>query len=380
MNDRDDGSCVYGLRQQARCLAGVHNESDSSQFLVGTTGPKQDNHLHLLDFDDSTFTMQSSLYRHPHEIWDIATCPFNEHHFFTTYSNDDGSLGSSLWQKDPADHLEQTVSSRSDTSKDLKLLTTIPTTGMHKVLWAPCGEKSRIATVTDTSIGIYALDAGNNNVENITAWEIENGEEASPWSVHNAVWSSHNDELIATYGSTVAGWDVRSSKPTFERQRAHASSIRSVDYNRNKPHHIVTGGDDATMRIWDTRNLESPLIEVVNHTHWIRSVAYNMVHDQLILSSGSDTLVNLQSAVSVSSASYMGKSLDTDDEDSDSSMDEPRELPTDGLIKTYDQHEDSVYSVAWSHSDIWVFASLSYDGRVVINRVPTSEKFKILGI
>jgi WD40 repeat protein len=54
--------------------------------------------------------------------------------------------------------------------------------------------------------------------------------------------------------------------------------------------------------------------------------------------------------------------------------------PTDGFIKAYDQHEDSVYSVAWSHSDIWVFASLSYDGRVVINRVPTSEKFKILGI
>jgi WD40 repeat protein len=55
-------------------------------------------------------------------------------------------------------------------------------------------------------------------------------------------------------------------------------------------------------------------------------------------------------------------------------------LPTDGFLKAYDQHEDSVYSVAWSPSDIWVFASLSYDGRVVINRVPTSEKFKILGI
>jgi hypothetical protein len=34
-----------------------------------------------------------------------------------------------------------------------------------RVLWAPCGEKSRIATVSDTSIGIYALDAGNNNIE-----------------------------------------------------------------------------------------------------------------------------------------------------------------------------------------------------------------------
>jgi WD40 repeat protein len=124
------------------------------------------------------------------------------------------------------------------------------------------------------------------SLQNITTWEIENGKEASPWSVHNAVWSSHNDELIATYGSTVAGWDVRSSKPTFERQRAHASSIRSVDYNRNKPHHIVTGGDDATMRIWDTRNLDSPLIEVVNHTHWYVLIEENNELDcrQLVFS------------------------------------------------------------------------------------------------
>lgn len=56
----------------------------------------------------------------------------------------------------------------------------------------------------------------------------------------------------------------------------------------------------------------------------VRSVAYNMVHDQLILSSSSDTLVNLHSAVSVSSASYMGQAFDEDDE-SVSSMDEPRE-------------------------------------------------------
>lgn len=73
---------------QARCLAGVHSESDTSQFLVGTTGPKNDNHLHLLDFDDSAITVHPTLYRHEREIWDIATCPFNEHRFFTTYTND----------------------------------------------------------------------------------------------------------------------------------------------------------------------------------------------------------------------------------------------------------------------------------------------------
>ncbi|TPX54443.1 hypothetical protein SeMB42_g00262 [Synchytrium endobioticum] len=33
--------------------------------------------------------------------------------------------------------------------------------------------------------------------------------------------------------------------------------------------------------------------------------------------------------------------------------------PTDGVVATYDQHEDSVYSVAWSSGDPWIFASLS---------------------
>ncbi len=38
----------------------------------------------------------------------------------------------------------------------------------------------------------------------------------------------------------------------------------------------------------------------------------------------------------------------------------------------------SVYAVEWSPVDPWVFASLSYDGRFVINKVPDQIKFKIL--
>ena len=52
--------------------------------------------------------------------------------------------------------------------------------------------------------------------------------------------------------------------------------------------------------------------------------------------------------------------------------------PQDGVIATYEEHEDSVYAVDWSSADPWVFASLSYDGRLVINRVPRAEKYKIL--
>ncbi len=50
----------------------------------------------------------------------------------------------------------------------------------------------------------------------------------------------------------------------------------------------------------------------------------------------------------------------------------------DCLLARVDDHEDSVYSVAWSAHNAWAFASLSYSGRLTICGVPSSEKYKIL--
>lgn len=55
-----------------------------------------------------------------------------------------------------------------------------------------------------------------------------------------------------------------------------------------------------------------------------------------------------------------------------------QEPPQDSVIATYEEHEDSVYAVEWSSADPWLFASLSYDGRLVINRVPRALKYHIL--
>lgn len=48
------------------------------------------------------------------------------------------------------------------------------------------------------------------------------------------------------------------------------------------------------------------------------------------------------------------------------------------MIRKYEEHEDSVYSIAWSAHDAWTFASLSYDGRIAINYVPDEERMRIL--
>lgn len=70
--------------------------------------------------------------------------------------------------------------------------------------------------------------------------------------------------------------------------------------------------------------------------------------------------------------------FDREEPPEDGHVFDKEEPPEDGIIATYEEHEDSVYVSCWSYSDPWVFASLSYDGRLVINRVPRTEKYKII--
>ena len=102
------------------------------------------------------------------------------------------------------------------------------------------------------------------------------------------------------------------------------------------------------------------------HSHRVWNVRFNPFHDQLVLSASTDAHVKLWRAASISSAPL----VDLDDDDSEQDV-------LDKEIKTF-EFEDSVYSVAWSACDAWVFGSVSYDGRVTCHHVPSAEKYKIL--
>lgn len=65
--------------------------------------------------------------------------------------------------------------------------------------------------------------------------------------------------------------------------------------------------------------------------------------------------------------------------DADTSLVRHNRGDADGRVVTWDEeHEDSVYGLAWSAADPWVLASMSYDGRIVVNHVPKNLKYKIL--
>ncbi len=64
-------------------------------------------------------------------------------------------------------------------------------------------------------------------------------------------WDPHYpNRFISTNNTTIRVWDV--SKGTLQEiqtiENAHKSCILSVDHNPNKPYHIITAGEDRTVR------------------------------------------------------------------------------------------------------------------------------------
>ena len=188
-----------------------------------------------------------------------------------------------------------------------------------------------------------------------------------------SVWNPHHGAafVAAASGASVTGWDTRQSAPAWKLDAAHTGGVRTVDFNPNKQYHTVTGGDDGLVKFWDTRNRGSPLLAMANHTHWVWGVRYNQFHDQLLISGGGDSEVALFSVGSLSSDLFSHSA-------GEETAATPAATHPDELIARFDEHEDSVYAVEWSAVDPWLFASLSYDGRLVINHVPQETKYRIL--
>lgn len=57
---------------------------------------------------------------------------------------------------------------------------------------------------------------------------------------------------------------------------------------------------------------------------------------------------------------------------------EPKLAPDSAVRAHEGDHDDSVVAATWSAHNAWVYASLSYSGRLVISQVPSAEKYRVL--
>lgn len=165
---------------------------------------------------------------------------------------------------------------------------------------------------------------------------------------------------------------------------AHYQLVRDIDVNGNQPYYFASGGDDCKVKFWDSRKLEAPLKTLAQHSHWVTQVKYNQYRDAIVATASTDWMVNLWNISSLAfkdptktkkAAAAEGSLAQSQQLLSKSELGR-RDIAQDHLIRTYQDHEDSVYSICWAWADgenPWLFASTSYDGRVIVNKVPSHE-------
>ncbi|XP_014674202.1 PREDICTED: protein TSSC1-like [Priapulus caudatus] len=382
----DDAPVIYGLEFQARALTAQVAETDDIRFLVGTQSLKFDNQIHQIDFDDENNILNKNVFAHKDgEIWHISASPVDKNILATCFNNVSDTkceMAAALWRI-PAE-FDVGLDDTSSSSHSLQLLCRLEHdsySNMFSVLWQPNGEGDKVITMGEGRFLTWDLNASGTQatMTGVASLEAKGQPKftAGRWNPHS------NATQIATANDTsIRLWDLRSMEQVSNIDVAHMQCVRNLDFNPNKQYYLASCGDDCKTKFWDTRKTDEPLLVLSDHSHWVWSVRFNHFHDQLVLTSSSDSRVILTSVASISSEPLghlvEGEESDDDDQD-DSSRDGQKRAPqTNGVLASYEEHEDSVYAAEWSTADPWLFASLSYDGRVVINRVPRAEKYKIL--
>ncbi|KAL9358449.1 hypothetical protein Peur_046572 [Populus x canadensis] len=335
----------YGLKYQARCISDVKADTDHTSFITGTLSLREENEVHLLRLSaGGTELICEGLFSHPEEIWNLSSCPFDQRVFSTVFSAGE-SFGAAVWQIPElygqlnSPQLERIASLDGHVGK------------LNCVLWWPSGRNDKLISIDQENIFLWSLDCSRQ------AAQVQSKESAGMLHyLSGGAWDPHDvNAVAATCESSVQFWDLRAMKKTNSIECGH---VRNVDYDTRKKHILVTAEDESGIHIWDLRMPKVPLKGLRGHSHWAWAVACNPEYDGLILSGGTDSTVNL----------WYASTTTSDELTSESVFKSPtREL--DPLLNSFSDYDDSVYGLAWSSQEPWIFASLSYDGRVVVESI-----------
>lgn len=359
----------YFCRQAARCVAplpaapgGGDSGGVRHRFMVGTCALQQQNEIHIVEFNEDTAEVKcEQVLRHEDEIWLLNASPYGDGRQILTHSSGRSNPALRLWSigEDKTQASLQHVSTLADDET--------PLATVKSALWDPHHEGNMVVADAEA---IRVFQGGSSSAQFTKLLTLHVGQRCSA-----ACLDPHHPQQVSTVDDAhLKTWDLRTGRAAFKRDNAHLFGARDVEYNPNVPYQVVTAGEDATLRFWDLRQLsKSRKVLSGGHYHWTMRARFNHSHDQLLISCGTDSAVCLWRAGSVASAP-----LGSGGEGVAGALAAQQGPAPDGLVRRYEDHDDSCYSCCWSASDAWVFASVSFDGKLAINRVPAEEKYRIL--
>jgi len=63
--DVEEAPLIYGLELPARCMCAQTAESNVTRYLVATQSLRQENQIHLVEFDDENNHLEKTILPHP---------------------------------------------------------------------------------------------------------------------------------------------------------------------------------------------------------------------------------------------------------------------------------------------------------------------------
>ena len=385
-----------------RFLAGTADLGASSSSGGGITpaalggGGGPPNALVLLEYDEESRVVQPVASPFAHEagdVWSLAARP-------VLNVDDSRAVLSCFLSRKAVRGLSLTTvqGSRASTAR----VVVEGSEGAWCAAWDKRGERA-VSGHEDGGLRVWRTRDGEHLAQEAAAVPPTSAPGLGEGEVREVAWDLlHEDLVVLARGAGAVGVDARDpTAAAFE--IATGSKCRTLDVNPNRPHFLLTAGEEGALRFWDSRKTAQPVQSLSRggHSHWITKARFNPFHDQLVLTSSTDGLVCLWRATSVSSAPLsadadLALGLDDDplgqldasanDDDGARALNLARlraaslhRSEQDGLVRAYDEHRsESVYAVAWSAVDAWTFASISYDGKFFVRNVPSAEKYKII--
>uniref|UniRef100_A0AC35TU98 WD_REPEATS_REGION domain-containing protein n=1 Tax=Rhabditophanes sp. KR3021 TaxID=114890 RepID=A0AC35TU98_9BILA len=343
-----DAPIIHGIDLPARSLISLPNELDQSYFLVGTQSFKSANELHLLKFDEELGKVKSTSFSfNSGEVRHLASGGENLISIaYSSIQNNQLVGGVEIW--------EYELGIESKINFKLALQFTKPHVNIKSVIWGT----STVLVTYENCFELFDITEAFKS-KNI----LYEHSQAIIYASLNPF--DENNQIVFASGSSLTLFDIKNKALTSIFTSNELRKVKHFDFNTNVQYIIACGMDDGSVCIVDMRKPGVVLESFRDHRHWVCNVRFNPVHDQLLLTAGSDHILCL----------YHLSTLSSEKNES-----EEEKTVQDGLIERLTDHEDSVYSCAWSQTDPWAFASLSYDGRVNIYKIKRDLKYSIMDL
>lgn len=193
----------------------------------------------------------------------------------------------------------------------------------------------------------------------------------SQFNLNQIILSINNQILSVNLNKTnQIGDDNNKYKINYN---AHDNRIICLKHLKLKAYLFCTSSMDNKIKFWDSREINTMFV-ISSMPHWSLDFSFHPTYNRLMIISSNSALVRL---IIFESEDPFDNNI-ISKENSLIQFESEKKFKPNILSVDYNEFDESVFSVDWCEKDQWLFAAVSCNGTIHLNKIPEDIKFKVL--